>query len=180
MSRPRLSGLGIAGLVGGPDKRPRLSRLLISGTVGSGNKRPRLSRLVVTGTRTTARPRISQLTVTGTIFVGTTANAGPDLKAEPGATVTVDAFRSQGDSPTFTWTILSGGAGVTLAGTGSARTFTAPRDAAGRTIVLQVLVTASNGSSATDTVTVTVAAQQLWFLNSAGVFVPVRNAFLRI
>lgn len=180
MSRPRVSELTVSGLSFGTDKRPRLSRLLVEGTVGSGNKRPRISRLLVTGTRTAQRPRISQLTITGSIFVGTSANAGPDVKAEPGAVVTVDAYRSQGDGLTYSWSILSGGDGVTLAGSGSSRTFTAPRDPAGRSITLQVQVTASNGTSATDTVTVSVAVQQLWFLNSAGVFVPVRNAFLRI
>ena len=181
MSVPRISELTVSGLVVGTDKRPRLSRLLVEGTVGSSNKRPRLSRLVVTGTQTVRKPRISGLTITGSIFTGTVAHAGPDITAEPGSVVTLDAYRSQGDGITYAWEILSGGDGVTLSGgPGSARTLVAPRDAAGRTVVAQVTVTATNGSSATDTVTVTVRTHQLWFLDSAGVFIPVRNSFLRI
>lgn len=180
MSRPRVSELTISGTSIGPDKRPRISRLLVTGTVSAANKRPRISRLVVSGTMAAVRPRISRLVISGNVFVPTVANAGPDAKAEPGSLVTVDAYRSQGDGLTYSWSILSGGAGITLSGTGSARTFTAPRDAAGREVVLQVQVTATNGTTATDTVTVNVAVQQFWFLDSSGTFIPVRNVFLRI
>lgn len=181
MATPRLAQLLISGLVvGGPDKRPRLSRLLISGTPGSGNKRPRISRLVISGTMALRRPRISRLTLTGTIITATIARAGADQTVEPGTLVTVNSSASTGTGTlTHTWEITSGGSGITLDGTGTQRTFTAPREWQGRTIDLRVTVSGTDGT-AVDTVTITVRPHQMWFLNSAGVFTPVQHSFLRI
>ncbi|MEM7669473.1 MAG: hypothetical protein AAF317_10035, partial [Pseudomonadota bacterium] len=90
------------------------------------------------------------------------ANASTDQSAEANTTVTLDGSAStapDGESITqYQWTQVSG-TSVTLsnASTASAQ-FTAPDLATDTALVFQLEVTASNGETATDTVTITVLA----------------------
>ena len=105
-----------------------------------------------------------------------TANAGPDQSVEPWATVTLTGAASTavGTVTGYAWTQTSGPA-VTLVGTGSTRTFTAPASAAGATLVFSLVVTDNTGLVSTaDTVTVT-ALPATEFYATAGAWVPYQN-----
>lgn len=87
-----------------------------------------------------------------------TVNAGADQSGvEPWATVTLSATATDpdGTTPTVTWAQTAGSPAVSLAGSGSTRTFEAPGTVPGTTLTFTA--TASDGSlSATDAVTVAV------------------------
>jgi len=84
------------------------------------------------------------------------ANAGPDQAGiEPGATVTLTG--SGTNSPTgYTWT-QTGGTPVTLSDPNAAApTFTAPSQVGGATLTFSLVASNAGGSSAPDTVSITV------------------------
>ncbi|MFC5368856.1 malectin domain-containing carbohydrate-binding protein [Salinirubrum litoreum] len=84
------------------------------------------------------------------------ADAGDDQTVDEGATVTLDASGSSGDSLTYSWT-QTGGPDVTLSDASAAQpTFTAPDVDSETTLTFEVSV--SDGS-ATDTDTVSVTVQ---------------------
>ena len=129
---------------------------------GSGSTR--------TFTATTAGSRTFQLTVTDddgatasdTVVVNVTssnappnANAGADQTVTVGTQVTLNASSSSdsdGTIASYSWTQTAGST-VALSGTGASRTFT-PTSSGSRTF--QVTVTDDDGSTATDTVVITV------------------------
>lgn len=86
------------------------------------------------------------------------ASAGTDQVVAPGATVTLNgssSYDSDGSIASYAWQQVSGTA-VTLSGSGSNRTLTAPATE-GTAMVFSLTVTDNNGSVSTaDTVTVTV------------------------
>ena len=88
----------------------------------------------------------------------TPANAGADQSVQPWDTVTLTG------TGTGTWSQVSGPA-VTLAGSGSTRTFTAPATMTGRQLVFDY---------GGDTVTVSVAAARHGIVGSSGAVTPVR------
>ncbi|MEK8090754.1 M4 family metallopeptidase [Thermithiobacillus plumbiphilus] len=84
------------------------------------------------------------------------ANAGPDLIAAPGATVSLDGSGSkdpEGQRISLAWQVISGSASLTGANT-AVPSFVAPLN--GR-VVARLTVTDSQGKSASDDVTVTVS-----------------------
>ena len=101
--------------------------------------------------------------------VSPTANAGTDQSVSAGATVTLNGSGSSdpdGTITTYTWSQIAGTA-VTLSGTGSNRTFTAPGSAG--TLTFQLIVTDNNGaSSAADTVDIVVSAGNISPVANAG------------
>ena len=91
-----------------------------------------------------------------------TANAGADQDVAAGASVTLDGSGSSdpdtGDTLTYNWAHTSGSPTVVLTNSSTASpTFTAPSTAAGSTLVFTLTVR-DGRASATDTVTVRVAA----------------------
>lgn len=117
--------------------------------------------LVVSDGIGASAPEVALVTVAANL--GATANAGSDVAASGGSTVTLDASGStdgDGDALTFSWTQVSGPT-VTLAGANtSAPTFTAPLATTAQTLVFEVSVGDGVGAPSTDTVTVTVAPNQ--------------------
>jgi len=177
----RVSRLTLDGTMSA-NKRARISQLTLDGTAVAGTtKRARISRLGLTGNYVGRRARISELRFVGsTVTPLTPALSASNTLVEPGTTVTVSAADTTGNGVGTTWSITSGGSGVALSGSGLTRTLVAPRDPAGRAIVVQVDYTDMYGDSATRAVTVTVRPHQMWFCKADGSLLPVRNPFLRI
>lgn len=90
-------------------------------------------------------------TVTGTV--------SPSGLVQGGETVTM-TITTTGNVTGTTWTVVTGG--VTLAGSGSSRTFTAPYVPDSEAVVVQVDVTGPDGS-ASATLGATVEAQVDWW-----------------
>jgi K319-like protein len=93
------------------------------------------------------------------------ANAGSDQTGViPGTTVTLNgsgSTDSDGTITTYDWLQISGAPTVTLSGTGSNRTFTAPGIVGPNTLVFQLTVTDNLGSvSAPDMVSITMVSGQ--------------------
>jgi LmbE family N-acetylglucosaminyl deacetylase len=89
-----------------------------------------------------------------------TANAGANQTVNGGASVTLTGSGTdpEGSALTYTWTQFSGPS-VTLAGSGAARTFTAPAaTASAQTLVFQLIVSDGSLSSPAAQTTVTVSA----------------------
>ena len=90
------------------------------------------------------------------------ANAGPDQSVAAGVTVTLDgtgSTDSDGTIASYAWTQTDGDT-VTLTGANTAApSFTAPSTNAQQTLNFQLTVTDDDGATATDTVSVVVAAQ---------------------
>lgn len=91
--------------------------------------------------------------------IAPTANAGTSLEdVEPGTVVTLDGSGSadpNGTITTYLWEQQIG-ATVTISGTGSTRTFTAPYTLAGDLLAFKLTVTDNNGATAESSVTYTV------------------------
>ena len=99
------------------------------------------------------------MTVTVPGGVPVTADAGPDLDVEPGATATLGAETDAVEGWTYAWTRASGPE-VTLTGADTPRaSFAVPADAADGTIYgFALTVTDAHGNTATDVATATVSA----------------------
>lgn len=96
------------------------------------------------------------------VVEGPTANAGADQTANAGVIVTLDGSASSAPQGVtisqYQWTQLSGPT-VALSGSGSVSPqFTAPQLATTTELVFRLQVTASNGQTASDTVTINVLA----------------------
>ena len=175
----RVSRLTIDGFLSA-GKRARISRLTVSGTAAAGTtKRARISRLGFVGNKSSYRARISRLQLVGAQAIPLVpVLAAAATRVEPGATASVSTEGTTGNAVAVTFSVASGG--VSLSGTGTTRTFIAPRDPQGRSVVVQADYTDAEGATATRTVTVTVYPQQFWFLRADLTLLPVRNPFRRI
>ena len=108
----------------------------------------------------------TQATVTITVSGANdapTADAGPDQSVDEGAPVTLTGADSSdpdmGDSLTYAWTQSGGTPTVTLADAATVMaTFTAPEFTANMDLTFTLTITDSSGEMATDTVTITVQA----------------------
>lgn len=101
----------------------------------------------------------------GSVNSAPTANAGPDqTSVEPYTTVTLTgagSSDSDGTIASYNWTQVSGTA-VTLSGSGSDRTFTAPNNMSAQNLVFGLTVTDNLGSTSTqDTVTISVLGSDI-------------------
>lgn len=102
--------------------------------------------------------------------VAPTANAGTDQIVLPGVTVTLDgsgSSDSDGSIVSYVWAQTSGDA-VSIAGSGSTRTFAAPYDMTEKSYGFQLTVTDNGGATAVDSTNVTVTAHPEWYLDSGG------------
>ena len=106
------------------------------------------------------------------------ANAGADQTGiAPGATVTLSG--SGTNSPTgYQWTQVSGTPVALSSTTLPAPTFAAPYDPDGAVLTFSLVVSNASGSSAADTVTVTVLPQLEWYLSASGSWSPTETVLL--
>lgn len=104
------------------------------------------------------------------------ANAGPDqANVEPWSTVTLagSGTDSDGSIASYAWT-QTGGAAVTLSGTGATRTFSAPATMGGDTLTFQLTVTDNLGATSTDSVSIGVLTATEFTRSAAGTWIPYR------
>lgn len=103
--------------------------------------------------------------------VAPTANAGPDQTVDSFATVTLTGAASSdsdGAIASYAWSQVSGTA-VTLSGSGATRTFTAPANSAGTSLVFGLTVTDNGGATSTqDNMAVTVLPHVEWLMTAGG------------
>lgn len=106
-----------------------------------------------------------------------TADAGPDQTVDSFATVTLTGAASSdsdGTIASYAWSQVSGTA-VALSGSGATRTFTAPANSAGTSLVFGLTVTDNLGATSTqDNMAVTVLPHVEWLMTAGGL-VPIRN-----
>lgn len=140
-----------------------------------------------TGTRTATLSGASARENQGTLFAlrpssgpPPTSNAGVDQSVQPGEAVSLTgtAAPPAGGSVTSTvWTQVSGTAVTLTGGTTLTPSFTAPTTVDEHAIVLRLTVTANTGTTATDDVTVNVAAAPYLMRRESGAWV--RRKLLR-
>lgn len=91
-----------------------------------------------------------------------TVTLGPDVTVEAGSTVNLTATHTGGDAPdAWSWVQLSGTA-VTLSGSGSTRSFTAPASYNGTTVAVGVTASKTGTAGPQDAITVNVLPQPMW------------------
>jgi hypothetical protein len=97
-----------------------------------------------------------------------------DVTVEPLTTVTfAAALLGGGAADSYTWRRVSGPA-ITFFGSGASRSFRAPAEQFGATIVIGVTATVDGVTSAERTATVTVRPQIMWERRHGGDWLPAR------
>ena len=129
----------------------------LSGTPGAGDAPANLS-VEVTATDDGEPARAATASFSLTVTIAVVADAGPDLKASPGDTVTLGAQPGDGaDAWAHAWTRTSGPPVALGDADKPQATFTVPADAAhGTAYAFELTVTDARGKTATDAATVTV------------------------
>ena len=153
-----------------------IAELLLTGVGGTVTSTPmelRLSNVSGTVTSNPLRLRLTEVNGSVTSVTAPVANAGPDQTVEPLSTVTLPVTAT--NSPTSYLLTQTSGPTVVLSGPENNRSFQAPTDVAGVTLIFSATATNSAGTSSPDSVTVFVYPHLHWIL-TAGAWLPANES----